>query len=81
MRYFFDLVDGGGKRVDAHGIAFADFEQARLEARRILTRAAAERLEDDVTLSLCVRDQASAEVYDLALTLRGRRMGPQTGKA
>jgi hypothetical protein len=82
MRYFFDLVDARGtKTVDSHGIAFTDFEQARLEARRILTRVAAERLEDNLTLRLSMRDQNNAEVYDLALAITGRRMGPQAGKA
>ena len=74
MRYFFDLAGRHGKTVDAHGIAFADFEQARLEAKRILTRAAGEELDDNLAMSIRLRDQNNVPVYELSLKTEGRRL-------
>ena len=80
MRYFFDIADARGTIKDAHGIAFQNLEAAKAEAKRTLTEIAANEPypeDDDLTLSIRVRDEAGQGVYDLCLQLQGKqRMNP-----
>ena len=75
MRYFFDFSDRAGPQTDAEGAAFATFDEMRHQAKRTLTRMAEEApsVGDSMELRLKVRDEQSAEVYNLCLTLKGTK--------
>jgi hypothetical protein len=73
MRYFFDVIDAGGKTQDMEGLVLNSFDAMRLEAKRALAEIVSEEAfpADDLSLSLCVRDEANVAVYNLCLEVKG----------
>ncbi|HEY2835397.1 MAG TPA: hypothetical protein VGI89_02430 [Rhizomicrobium sp.] len=75
MRYFFDVIDTGGKTQDVEGQVLNGFDAMRLEAKRALAEIVSEEAfpADDLSLSLRVRDETNVEVYNLCLQVKGSR--------
>ena len=76
MRYFFDIIDAGGRTDDMEGMILGSFNATRQEAKRTLATIAAEEpfAADDLLLSMRVRDETNVQVYDLCLEMKGRRL-------
>ena len=75
-RYFFDLTDDAGEMSDALGTERKSFDQMRAQARRILCDIASEEASnalDELEFSLRVRDGADLAVYEVSLSIVGRR--------
>lgn len=75
MRYFFDILEPSGETRDSDGMRLGTPEEMRRQARRILARIAADEpyADDVIALSLRVRDEEDREVYNLCLSIKGRR--------
>jgi hypothetical protein len=70
-RYFFDIDDGSGLRIDDVGVSLADRKSVRDEAIAILPAVAKEVLPDGDShdLSVHVRDESGTLVFKAKLCL------------
>jgi hypothetical protein len=75
MRYFFDIVEQTGEIRDPEGTNFGTPEKMRQEAKRVLALIAAEEpySNDALALAIKVRDERDHEVYNLCLSIKGKR--------
>ena len=79
-RYFFETHDGDAIHVDAEGLELADKAAARLEALRVFSDMARDKIpdRDHRTFSSVVPDEAGNVVYAAPMSLAGRWGTPLT---
>jgi hypothetical protein len=75
MRYFFDFSDPEGIQKDVDGVAYETFDRMCREAKRSIARIAEEFVgsNDNMNIELHVRDEMGIEVYNLRLSVEGKR--------